>query len=79
MSNRYASALSKFLEDEKVSQEAFAEKINRTQAAVSRYATGERLPNAQIARDIDAATDGNVPFSVWQAVAMQRLGIGEAA
>jgi len=58
-----------------LSQEKLATRINRSQAAVSRYAAAIRFPDAETARLIDEATDSAVPFALWQAEAMRRLGI----
>jgi transcriptional regulator with XRE-family HTH domain len=79
MTNRYATALEQYLADNPVTQEALASRINITQAAISRYANGRRVPDSETARLIDDATAGAVPFSLWQSVIIDRLGIGEAA
>lgn len=79
MSNRYAAALDAYLTEEKVRQEDLAARIRRSQVAVSRYANGARFPDADTARAIEQATDGVIAFSLWQATAIERFGIGEAA
>jgi transcriptional regulator with XRE-family HTH domain len=79
MSNSYAQALARYLAASDMKQTDLASAIRRTQVAVSRYANGERFPSADIAREIDTATQGAVPFSAWQAAAIERFGIGEAA
>ena len=56
-------------------QDALASAIGKTQVAVSRYASGERFPDAQTARAIDAHTRGEVPFEVWQAEFLARSGL----
>lgn len=71
----YATTLRSFLESETTTQAAFADAINKTQAAVNRYANGVRFPDANTAREIDAASQGKVPFSVWQDEFMSRAGI----
>lgn len=75
----YRRALSAYLEPRDRTQEALADKIGRSQAAVNRYVNGERFPDADTARKIEEATDGAVSFALWQRVAMDRLGMGEAA
>jgi transcriptional regulator with XRE-family HTH domain len=71
----YSSTLRAFLESETTTQASFAEAIQKTQAAVNRYANGVRFPDAETARAIDAASNGKVPFSAWQAEFMSRAGI----
>jgi transcriptional regulator with XRE-family HTH domain len=56
-------------------QEEFAAKINKPQGTVSRYATGARFPDAEMAREIEKASDGAVPFSLWQAEALAKIGL----
>lgn len=74
--NDYASALKAYLEQPDRSQKALADAIGTSQPSVARYARGERFPeNVELARKIDAATDGEVPLGLWQRVAMARLGI----
>lgn len=75
----YRRALGAYLEPKERTQEALAGLIGRSQAAVNRYATGERFPDADTARKIEEATEGAVPFDLWQRVAMDRLGMGLAA
>ena len=77
--NHYATALSAYLAPGERTQEELAAKIKRTQAAVNRYANGVRFPDADTARAIERETSGAVPFSIWQSVALARLGIEEAA
>lgn len=75
----YRKALSAYLEPKDRTQDALAEKVGRSQAAVNRYVNGERFPDADTARKIEEATEGAVPFDIWQRVAMDRLGMGIAA
>jgi transcriptional regulator with XRE-family HTH domain len=75
----YQSALRHFLGRDGVKQDDFAAKIKRSQPALNRYARGHRFPDAETAKLIDEATEGVVPFKLWQSVALERLGIGEAA
>lgn len=74
----YRKALSAYLEPADRTQESLADAIGHSQPTVNRYVNGERFPNAATARKIDAATDGKVPFELWQRVATERL-FGEAA
>jgi DNA-binding transcriptional regulator YdaS (Cro superfamily) len=71
--NDYATALKRHLEGRL--QDQFAADLGTTQTSVSRYATGTRFPNAEIAREIDRVTAGEVPFALWQAVALRKFGI----
>lgn len=74
----YRRALSAYLTPKDRTQEALAERAKCTQAAISRYVTGERFPDANTARNIHDATDGDVPFETWQGVAAEKF-LGEAA
>lgn len=75
----YSRALAAFLTSNGRTQEALAEQISRTQVAVSRYAQGKRFPDAETARKIHEATEGAVPFDVWQQVAAAKFLGAEAA
>jgi transcriptional regulator with XRE-family HTH domain len=75
----YRKALSAYLEPPERTQEGLAEAVGCTQPAINRYANGQRFPDADMARKIAEATAGAVPFDLWQSVAMERLGMGEAA
>lgn len=76
----YRRALSAYLEPADRTQEKLADAIGRTQPTINRYVNGERFPDAETARALAAATEGAVPFELWQRVAMDRLGMeGEAA
>jgi transcriptional regulator with XRE-family HTH domain len=74
----YNKALAAWLDGDGRTQAALADRIGRTQAAVNRYAKGWRFPDAQTARRIDEATDGDVSFDLWQTEATAKL-LGEAA
>lgn len=67
----YRRALSAYLQDR--TQEALAVEIGHGQPVINRYVTGERFPTADIARKIHAATEGAVPFDLWQTVALEKL------
>ena len=71
----YASALKAYLESPERSQGALAEAIGTSQPSIHRYATGERFPEKAVAEKIALATGDEVPLSLWQRVAMERLGI----
>ena len=71
MSN-YTEALAAFAEGK--TQIEVAAAFGCTQAAVSRYLAG-RLPTREVAEEIDRATGGSVPLSLWQTIAAARLGI----
>jgi hypothetical protein len=70
----YSERLKAYL-DAEARQDVFASRINKSQAAVSRYAAGHRFPDAATARVIETESGGAVPFSLWQEEAMRRLGI----
>jgi transcriptional regulator with XRE-family HTH domain len=71
----YSSTLRIWLEQPGNNQAALADAIGKTQVAVSRYINKIRFPGAETARRIDAATDGAVPFALWQSEFMARSGI----
>ena len=73
--NPYASSLAAYLKPEDRAQGVLADAIGKTQASVSRYANGERFPDARTALAIEKATGGLVPFVLWQSVAARRIGI----
>lgn len=75
----YRKALGAYLEPDSRTQEALATAIKRSQPSVNRYVNGERWPDAITARAINAATEGAVPFDLWQRVTMQRFGMELAA
>ena len=73
----YSEALAAYLKTEK--QQEVAERVNVTQASISRYATGERFPSREIAEQIDQATSGQVPVGLWIAEAAVRFGLARDA
>lgn len=70
----YSAALKEHLDGEP-RQGDFAAKIGRSQAAVSRYVTANRFPDAETARRIDIASGGAVPFALWQSEMLKRIGV----
>lgn len=71
----YSETLKAHLGGDDVNQGRIAEAIGKSQASVSRYAKGIRFPDADTARAIERATDGAVPFVIWQGEALVRAGI----
>ncbi|WP_066795136.1 helix-turn-helix domain-containing protein [Sphingomonas soli] len=69
----YRKALAAYLAPEDRTQETLANSVGCSQAAINRYVNGIRFPDAAIAREIDKATAGFVPFAVWQRVATVRM------
>jgi transcriptional regulator with XRE-family HTH domain len=76
--NAYQSALQRFLATTGMKQEEMAARIDRPQPTLNRYARGKRFPDAETARRIHDATNGAVPFELWQSVAAEKF-LGEAA
>lgn len=77
--NIYAKALEAYLKlPDALNQNDLAEKAGCTQAAISRYATGKRFPDAATAQGISEATADRVPFSTWRQVAAERAGLAAA-
>lgn len=68
----YSLALADHLKGKADTQSDFAARIGAPQATVCRYVNGDRLPTAEYARKIEAATDGQVPFDLWQSTFMER-------
>lgn len=58
--------LSQYLTAEGVSQVTFAAAVGRTQATISRLASGEARPSLKLALAIEHATSGRVPCAVWK-------------
>lgn len=74
--NIYANALAAYLNSpDALNQSDLAERACCTQAAISRYSTGDRFPDAETARRIHDATDGKVDFDKWREVAAKRAGL----
>jgi ribosome-binding protein aMBF1 (putative translation factor) len=71
----YAEALKAFLAKPENKVTDLADKVKTHQPNITRYASGERFPNADMARLLDSATDGEVPFSLWQSEFLSRSGI----
>lgn len=71
----YTTALNSYLSREGVNERAVAALAEITQASINRYRNGRRLPSADIARRIERASDGAVPFSAWQKTMADKLGI----
>ncbi len=70
----YQQSLQSYVAGE-TTQASLAEAVGVSQVAISRYIRGARFPTSKIARDIDAATGGRVPFALWQAEMATRVGI----
>jgi transcriptional regulator with XRE-family HTH domain len=78
----YSEALDAYLDrkgEAGPTQSDFADKVGCTQAAISRYATGLRLPPRDIAEKIDRHSEGKVPLSLWRIVAAKKAGLDDEA
>lgn len=73
--NSYHETLDAFLSAGSMSERDLADAVGKAQGSINRYRNKERFPNADTARLIDRATDGKVPFAVWQADFMARSGL----
>ena len=71
----YKDPLAAYLAKPDRTETALADAIGKTQPAVHRYRKGDRFPDAETARLIEAQTGGEVPFSIWQAEFMARSGL----
>ena len=75
MSNKYGEALAAFLKSTAISQAKFASQVGSSQPTICHYIQGVKLPRKPVARKIDEATGGKVPFNLWQIVAIERADI----
>lgn len=75
----YRKALEAYLKAPDRTQAALADAAKTSQPTINRYVTGARFPDADMAREIDRATDGAVPFALWQTEAARRIGLEAAA
>lgn len=75
MSNKYSEALAAFLKSSKTSQASFARQVGCSQPTICHYAQGVKLPRKRIAKSIDEASEGQVPFHLWQKAAIDRADI----
>jgi len=75
METIYSKALDAYLRRTRITQMAFALLAGSSQTGVCQYANGQRFPSKRVARNIDIATEGAVPYALWQAAAVERLGI----
>ncbi len=73
--SRYSEALDAFLKKPGNSVTGLAEKVGTSQPNITRYRADERFPNADMARMIDRATEGEVSFMIWQAEFLRRAGV----
>lgn len=71
----YAQALAAYLGSPERTQAALATALRTSQPAVHRWAQGHRFPDRDTAERIEAATNGAVPFALWQAEAARRIGL----
>lgn len=58
-------------------QSDFAAEVGCTQAAISRYASGLRLPPRFLAERIEQKSEGKVPLTLWRIVAAEKAGLGD--
>jgi hypothetical protein len=71
----YADALKAYLDKPENKVTDLAAAVGTFQPNITRYQTGERFPNAEMARKIDDATKGAVPFSLWHTEFLSRSGL----
>lgn len=71
----YADALAAYLNQDGAKQAELADKVGCRQATISRYKSGERLPDRALAEKIDEATEGQVPLALWMAAAAKKFGL----
>lgn len=71
----YRAALQAHLATDGNTQAKLAATAGITQAAISRYVTGDRFPDKEMAQKIDLATAGEVSVAIWREEAARRLGL----
>jgi predicted transcriptional regulator len=75
----YAEAIDRYLRETDDNQFDLAQRAGITQASISRYKgsdkTPPRLPSRDIAKRIDEATAGKVPFNLWAIEAAKQIGL----
>lgn len=57
--------LFEYMINKEVSQASFAKRIGVSQPTLSRYISGDIIPNVVIALEIQKATKGEVPVEAW--------------
>lgn len=70
----YQQALQSYVAGD-MTQSLLADAVGVSQAAINRYIRGVRFPTSAVARAIDLATSGRVPFELWQSEMAARVGI----
>ena len=70
----YSDTLAAHLKAQNLSDRQFGEIIGVTQPTIWRYRTGERLPDARMARTIEKHTNGEVSFKCWMRDLEARAG-----
>lgn len=76
----YSDALNAYLDrrgEAGPTQSDFAAEVGCTQAAISRYASGLRLPPRSLAELIERKSEGRVPLTLWRIVAAEKAGLGD--
>ncbi len=73
--NKYSQSLRDFLANPENKEHEVAARAQTSQASINRYRNGNRFPNADMARRIEGATNGEVPFSVWREAAAEKFGL----
>jgi transcriptional regulator with XRE-family HTH domain len=71
----YAETLKAHLAKRENKVTDLAKAVGTFQPNITRYALGKRFPSADVARAIDTATNGAVPFTLWQAEFFAKAGI----
>jgi len=61
--------LSAWLDENEVTREEFAAKLDVTRPYLDKLCRGDRRPSLEIALLVEKLTKGEVPVSVWQKVA----------
>jgi transcriptional regulator with XRE-family HTH domain len=68
----YAKTLSDYLKDSSTTQSDLAKRLKISQPTINRYIQDMRFPSHKIAKDIEAATNGSVPYTLWFSEFMER-------
>lgn len=71
----FQSHLSAYLSRKGNTEKLLAQEVGVAQYTINRFRRGVRFPDTKTARKIDAATNGEVPFVIWQADFLARNGL----
>lgn len=72
---KYAQSLDAWLRDTETSEARLATLSDCTQVSINRYRRGMRLPDAELAKRIEVATEGAASYDDWRTAFLEKAGI----